>query len=117
MGRLRTGGRSISRNEGCLGPLDGCKLGGFTVWHNKRGDGENVTFPARPYVNGNGDRRTLSFIQGDSASLSQLRSIVLGAYRHAINAATDMGCLTVITRGRASGAPRPLFHGGCRART
>ena len=69
------------------GPLDGCNLGGFTIWQNKRGDGENVTFPARPYVNGQGDKRTFSFIQGDSASLSQLRSLVLEAYRQALQEA------------------------------
>ena len=29
------------------GPLDGCSLVGFTIWQNRNGDGENVTFPAR----------------------------------------------------------------------
>lgn len=65
------------------GPLDGCSLVGFTVWQNRTGDGENVTFPARSYSNKNGDKRTFSFIQGDAASLSQLRQVVLEAYRTA----------------------------------
>ena len=65
------------------GPLDGCSLMGFTIWQSRNGTGENVTFPARQYTNGNGDKRSFSFIQGDSASLSQLRQVVLEAYRTA----------------------------------
>jgi hypothetical protein len=65
------------------GPLDGCSLVGFTIWHSRNGHGENVTFPARSYVNGSGDKRTYAFVQGDAASLSQLREVVLEAYRHA----------------------------------
>jgi hypothetical protein len=64
-------------------PLDGCNLVGFTIWQSRNGNGENVTFPARPYTNGGGDKRSFSFIQGDSASLSQLRQVVLEAYRNA----------------------------------
>ena len=65
------------------GPLDGCRLGGFTVWQNRRDDGQNVTFPARPYTAKGGDKRTFSFIQGESAGLSQLRAVVLAAYEQA----------------------------------
>jgi hypothetical protein len=65
------------------GPIDGCNLVGFTIWQSRNGNGENVTFPARPYTNGSGDKRSFSFIQGDSASLSQLRQVVLDAYRSA----------------------------------
>jgi hypothetical protein len=65
------------------GPLDGCNLVGFTIWQSRNGNGENVTFPARSYTNGSGDKRSFSFIQGDSASLSQLRHVVLEAYRTA----------------------------------
>ena len=54
---------------------------GFTIWQNRNGNGENVTFPARSYTNNKGDKRSWSFIQGDSASLSQLRQVVLDAYR------------------------------------
>ena len=65
------------------GPLDGCNLVGFTIWQNRNGNGENVTFPARSYTNGKGDKRSFSFVQGDAASLSQLRQVVLEAYRTA----------------------------------
>jgi len=65
------------------GPLDGCKLGGFTVWASQTGNGENVTFPARPYTNNKGEKRTFSFIQGESAGMSQLRHLMLEAYREA----------------------------------
>ena len=30
------------------GPLDGCSFVGFTIWQNRNGNGENVTFPAGP---------------------------------------------------------------------
>ena len=70
------------------GPLDGCNLVGFTIWQNRNGNGENVTFPSRSYTNGSGDKRSFSFIQGDSASLSQLRQVVLEAYRTASKAVT-----------------------------
>jgi hypothetical protein len=46
------------------GPLDGCTLGGFTVWANKNGNGENVTFPARPYTNSKGDKRSFPSSRG-----------------------------------------------------
>ena len=69
------------------GPLDGCSLVGFTVWQNRNGNGENVTFPARAYTNNKGEKRSFSYIQGDAASLSQLRQVVLEAYRTAINEA------------------------------
>src|SRR3954466_5918873 len=65
------------------GPLDGCSLVGFTVWQNRHGNGDNVTFPARSYVTGSGDKGSFSFVQGDAASLSQLRQVVLKAYRNA----------------------------------
>jgi hypothetical protein len=72
------------------GPLDGCKLGGFTVWANKSGNGQNVTFPGRPYTSAKGDKKTFSFIQGESAGMSQLRHVVLEAYREAeLTAATQ----------------------------
>jgi hypothetical protein len=73
------------------GPLDGCSLVGFAVWQNRSGNGENVTFPARSYVNGSGDKRSFSFIQGDAASLSQLRQVVLEAYRTARTEAAANG--------------------------
>src|SRR4051812_27049132 len=63
------------------GPLDGLTLGGFTIWQNRSGNGENVTFPARSYMNSKNEKKTWSFIQGDAASLSQLRQVVLDAYR------------------------------------
>jgi hypothetical protein len=65
------------------GPLDGINLVGFTIWMSRNGNGENVTFPARSYKNSKGDTRSFSFLQGDSASLSQLRHVVLEAYRNA----------------------------------
>jgi hypothetical protein len=69
------------------GPLDGIKLGGFTIWTSKSGDGANVTFPGRPYTNPKGEKKTFSFMHGDAASMSQLRHVVLEAYREAKNAA------------------------------
>jgi hypothetical protein len=53
------------------------------VWASKNGNGENVTFPARPYTNNKSEKRTFSFIQGESAGMSQLRRVVLEAYREA----------------------------------
>jgi hypothetical protein len=73
------------------GPLDGCTLGGFTVWENRTGTGQNVTFPGRPYTDAKGDKKTFSFIHGESAGMSHLRSVVLKAYREAkLAAATDV---------------------------
>ena len=69
------------------GPLDGLLLGGFTVWASKSGNGENVTFPGRPYTNTKGEKKTFSFIHGESAGLSQLRHVVLEAYRDVKQAA------------------------------
>jgi hypothetical protein len=71
------------------GPLDGCKLGGFTVWASKNGNSPNVTFPGRPYTNAKGEKKTFSFIQGESAGMSQLRHVVLEAYREAEAAQTE----------------------------
>ena len=65
------------------GPLDGCHLVGFTIWQNRNGHSENVTFPARAYTNSTGEKRSFSYIQGDAASLSQLRQVILDAYRTA----------------------------------
>lgn len=73
------------------GPLDGCSLVGFTIWQHRNGNGENVTFPARSYVNGSGDKRSFAFVQGDAASLSQLRQVVLEAYRTARTEAAANG--------------------------
>jgi hypothetical protein len=70
------------------GPLDGLTLGGFTVWANKSGNGENVTFPGRPYTNTKGEKKTFSFIHGEGPAMSQLRHVVLDAYREAKDAAT-----------------------------
>jgi hypothetical protein len=69
------------------GPLDGCTIGGFTVWASRSGNGENVTFPARAYTTAKGDKKTFSFIQGEAAGMSQLRQVVLEAYREAMEAA------------------------------
>jgi hypothetical protein len=69
------------------GPLDGLALGGFTVWTSKSGDAPNVTFPGRPYTNTKGEKKTFSFIHGEAVSMSQLRHVVLEAYREAQDAA------------------------------
>jgi hypothetical protein len=69
------------------GPLDGCTVGGLTVWASRSGNGENVT--ARAYSNGNGEKKTFSFIQGEAAGMSQLRHVVLEAYRDAKQAAPN----------------------------
>jgi hypothetical protein len=55
---------------------------------SKSGNGENVTFPGRPCTNTKGEKKTVSFIHGgDAASMSQLRHVVLEAYREAKQAA------------------------------
>jgi len=64
------------------GPLDGLKLIGFTVWERKKGDGRNVTFPARSYSM-NGERRSFALlrpIMGDSTANTELRERILTAY-------------------------------------
>ena len=65
------------------GPLDGVTLSGFSVWQNKSGNGENVSFPARPYTTPKGEKKTFSYIHGESAGMSQLRTVILEAYRAA----------------------------------
>ena len=59
------------------------------MWASKSGHGENVTFPARPYTTANGEKKKFSLIQGDAAGMSQLRHVVLEAYRDAATAAAD----------------------------
>ena len=64
-----------------VGPLEGLKLIGFTVWERKSGNGRNVTFPARSYVAG-GERRSFALLRpiGDSTAQNRLRDLVLKAY-------------------------------------
>ena len=69
------------------GACEGCRLGGFTVWENKRGAGEHVTFPGRAYTNTKGEKRTFSFMQGSREALAAVRTLILDAYHQASAAA------------------------------
>jgi hypothetical protein len=67
------------------GELDGLKLIGFAVWVRRDGNGEHVTFPARPFTV-HGERRSFSLIRAIDNSSAQdrpqdrLRNLVLQAY-------------------------------------
>jgi hypothetical protein len=63
------------------GALDGLKLVGFSVWERKKGDGRNVTFPARAFSM-NGERRSFALLrpQTDSTAQTKLRDLILSAY-------------------------------------
>jgi hypothetical protein len=63
------------------GPLEGLKLIGFSIWERKRGDGRNVTFPARQY-NVNGERRSFALLRPivDTTAQGKLRDLILDAY-------------------------------------
>jgi hypothetical protein len=63
------------------GPLEGLKLIGFSVWDVRRGDGRNVTFPARQY-NVNGERRSFALLRPivDTTAQSKVRELILDAY-------------------------------------
>ena len=64
------------------GALRGLKLLGFAVWERRKGDGRNVTFPARSYVV-NGDRRSFALLRptgSDGDAQDRLRDLILEAY-------------------------------------
>ena len=56
------------------GPLDGCNLVGFTIWQSRNGNGENVTFPARQYTNGKGEKRRSPGLQTSKSGLHEALS-------------------------------------------
>jgi hypothetical protein len=63
------------------GPLDGMKLVGFGVYEPTRGKKRNVTFPAKPYRAGGGERRTFSLLRPIAGDTSEaVREFVLAAY-------------------------------------
>ena len=64
------------------GPLEGLKLIGFAVWERRRGNGRNVTFPARQYTV-NGERRSFALLRpiADTTSQNRIRDLVLEAYQ------------------------------------
>jgi hypothetical protein len=63
------------------GELDGLKLIGFAVWTRRDGNGQNVTFPARPFTV-HGERRSFSLLRAvtDPVAQDRLRGFVLQAY-------------------------------------
>lgn len=70
------------------GVLDGLKLVGFSVWERKKGDGRNVTFPARSF-SVQGERRSFALLRPytDSTAHTPLRDLILAAYdEHAATA-------------------------------
>lgn len=74
------------------GPLEGLKLIGFSVWERPRGQGRNVTFPARQY-NVNGERRSFALLRPivDTTQQERIKALILDAYaewEHAAAAAS-----------------------------
>jgi hypothetical protein len=63
------------------GVLEGLKLIGFSIWERKKGDGRNVTFPARAFVM-NGERRSFALLRPltDSTAQARLRDLILASY-------------------------------------
>lgn len=63
------------------GELDGLKLIGFAVWVRRDGNGQHVTFPARPFTV-HGERRSFSLIRAinNPSAQDRLRDLVLQAY-------------------------------------
>ena len=63
------------------GELDGLKLIGFAVWRRREGPGQNVTFPARPFVV-SGEKRNFALLRAieDRSAEDRVRQLVLQAY-------------------------------------
>ena len=61
-------------------PLAGLKLIGFSIWE-RRGNGRNVTFPARTYAV-NGERRSFALLRPlvDTAAQERIREVILAAF-------------------------------------
>jgi hypothetical protein len=63
------------------GDLDGLKLLGFSIWQQRNGSGQNVTFPARHFTV-NGERRNFTLLRcvDDRSAEDRLRQLVLQAF-------------------------------------
>ena len=63
------------------GVLGGFKLVGFGIWERRRGNGHNVTFPARQY-SVNGERRSFALLRpiADVTAQEPIRELILQAY-------------------------------------
>ena len=61
--------------------LSGLRLVGFGVWERRRGNGRNVTFPARQY-SVNGERRSFALLRPITEVTAQdrIRELILQAY-------------------------------------
>ena len=72
------------------GPLAGLKLIGFSIWE-RRGAGQNVTFPARQY-SVNGERRSFALLRpvADVTAQNAIRESILNAYADYEAAADNM---------------------------
>ena len=64
------------------GYLQGLKLVGFAIWERRKGDGRNVTFPARQYTV-NGERRSFALLRpvSDSTAQDRVRDLILQAFQ------------------------------------
>lgn len=72
------------------GELDGLKLVGFAVWRKREGEGENVTFPSRPFVV-HGERRSFSLLRaiGEPGVQERVRDLVLRAYAEQVSPSSN----------------------------
>ena len=63
------------------GVLGGLKLVGFGIWERRRGNGHNVTFPARQY-SVDGERRSFALLRAiaDVTAQEPIRDLILQAY-------------------------------------
>ena len=63
------------------GVLGGLKLVGFGIWERRRGNGHNVTFPARQY-SVDGKRRSFALLRAiaDVTAQEPIRDLILQAY-------------------------------------
>jgi hypothetical protein len=63
------------------GDLDGLKLIGFAVWTRRDGNGQSVTFPARPFVV-HGERKHFALLRAveNPSAQDRIRQLVLEAY-------------------------------------
>ena len=63
------------------GVLGGLKLVGFGIWERRRGNGHNVTCPARQY-SVDGERRSFALLRpiADVTAQEPIRELILQAY-------------------------------------
>jgi len=69
------------------GPLAGLRLVGFTVWSDRQGDRQRVSFPARSY-SVNGERRHYALLRPteDATARQAVEALILAAYADRVDA-------------------------------